>query len=114
MDSRGGADKLPKDKWFLYTYEKSLVKYGQPKLIWQVLGSTSNFSFDSNGEFVFVGGATAGGQGLLLDTKDGKSPTEKDYLELLAIMNSSPIDLFVKLHSSKFRGGYFAYGKGFG
>ncbi len=113
LGSRGGAEKLPADQWFLYTYEKSLVKYGQPKLIWQVLSSRSNFSYDKDGEFVFVGGATAGGQGLLLDDRGKKKPTHDDYLELLAILNSKPIDLFVKLHSSKFKGRYFAYGKGF-
>ncbi len=113
LSGRGGADKLPHNQWFLYTYEKSIAKYGLPKLIWQVLSSRCNFAFDENGEFAFVGGATAGGQGLILPPEGGHASSTEDYLELLAILNSTPVDLFIKLHSSKFRGGFFAYGKGF-
>jgi hypothetical protein len=98
--------KTNSSNWWLYPYPKNLTLYNKPKILSQVLSTRGNFSLDNEGKFFFLGGGTAGGNGII---EYDENPEELQYL--LGILNSSFCTNHVKRVSSGFRGGYFAFGK---
>ena len=102
-------NKLKNDEnWHQFIYRKNLEKFGQPKLITQVLASSNTFAIDSDGKYYFVGGGNAGGYGIVLKEEYGEY-----YNYVLALLNSKILEFYLKNISTPFRGGYFSYGKRF-
>ena len=91
--------------WWGYPYPKNLEKFESPKLLTQVLANEASLALDTDGQFAFVGGGTAGGYGITADEE------LLSYPALLALLNSSLLDWMLKKESSQFRGGYYSYAK---
>jgi hypothetical protein len=98
--------KTDSSNWWLYPYPKNLGLYGCPKILSQVLSQSGAFTYDSQGEFCFLGGGTAGGNAILVKEND-----ESSTLGLMAILNSPVTSFFVSHVGSAFRGGFHAFGK---
>lgn len=102
---RSNVDKV---NWWLYPYPKNLKEYQKPKLIFSVLNKRGNFTLDQFGDFYFVGGGNAGGHAIQLKNND------INMLKLfLGILNSNLTTFFISKIASKFRGGYYSFGKKF-
>ena len=99
---------LDKTKWWEYPYPKNLDSFCKPKLITQVLASKASYTADMEGQYYFVGGGNAGGYGVKL-----KPEYEKYYYYILGLLNSEPIDRYLRHISTQFRGGFYSYGKRF-
>lgn len=100
----GRAD-VDEETWWGYPYPKNLEKFGDEKLMTQVLADQSSLAIDRVGEFAFVGGGNAGGYGITVE--DGTI----QYEALLALLNSTLLEWKLKKESSQFRGGYYSYAK---
>ena len=98
--------KTTQDNWWLYPYPKNLSLFNKPKIISQVLSSRGSFVLDIEGEFHFLGGGNAGGNGIICyeDNAD-------DLKFLLGILNSSFCFSHVRRVGSSFRGGFFSFSK---
>ena len=106
LKARDGADALG-ENWHLFVYEKNLDKFEKPKLLTATLADRSKFTADSEGRFYFVGsGGGSGGYGLQL-----KDDSEEARFYLLGVLNSRPVEFYLHLISTKFRGGFFAYNR---
>jgi len=99
---------LDKNNWWEYPYPKNLEWFSKPKLITQVLASKASFTSDLDGKCYFVGGGNAGGYGIKL-----KKEYEHYYYYILGLLNSKPIDKYLKHISTNFRGGFYSYAKRF-
>jgi hypothetical protein len=93
-------------EWYRYGRSQNITKFQQPKIMVQVLAKGPSFTYDYTGEYVFVGGGTAGGYGVRLE-----GGSESEHLKALAVFNSKLTQWLVQSTSSVFRGGYYAYGK---
>lgn len=100
--------KMDHDEWYAYVYPKNLDQFERPKIMTQVLSKEPAFCFDSEGGYFFVGGGTAGGHGMTIKESCGLSP-----LYVLCLLNSRLLDAYFDKISTRFRGGYRAYTKGF-
>ncbi len=98
--------KVTEKDWWLYPYPKSLSFYGERKIISQVLSQAGKFFDDQEGVYYFLGGGTAGGNAIILNSTD-----ERLYKLVLGILNSSVTRLYVSSVGSAFRGGFYAFGK---
>ena len=98
--------KCDSTNWWLYPYPKNLSLYQSPKILCQVLSTRGNFTLDLDGKFYFVGGGTAGGYAIKVENDD---PSELKYLT--GILNSKITTYYVSKIASRFRGGFFAFGK---
>ena len=106
LKARDGADALG-ENWHLFVYEKNLDKFEKPKILTATLADRSKFTVDSEGRFYFVGsGGGSGGYGLQL-----KDDSEEARFYLLGVLNSRPVEFYLHLISTKFRGGFFAYNR---
>lgn len=92
------------DKWWEFPYEKNLVDFEQPKIITQVNANYAAFAHDSDGDYYFVGGGTAGGYGVSF--KRNETELRK---RVLGLLNSYLLDWRVKHESSEFRGEFFSF-----
>lgn len=95
-------------KWWEYPYPKNLDLFSKNKIITQVLASRASFTYDLEGKYYFVGGGNAGGYGVKL-----KLEYEHLYYYLLGCLNSSTLDRYLKMISTRFRGGFYSYAKRF-
>ena len=100
--------KMKHDGWYGYVYPKSITLFEQPKIMTPSIAAQASFTFDSKGEFYFVGsgGGGGGGYGIILDEKYGLA-----YEYVTGLLNSKVLDWFVKQISTPFRGGYYAYNR---
>ncbi len=94
------------NEWFLYTYPKNLDQFDHPKIVTGVLAKRASFTYDESGGVYFVGGGNAGGYGVSVNPDAGF-----DDLYILALLNSSLLDFYVKRISTPFRGGYYSYAR---
>ena len=96
------------ENWHQFGRLQNIEKFEQPKIITQVLASSSTFAIDLNGEYYFVGGGNAGGYGIVLNDNN-----QDMYYFVLALLNSNVLEFYLKNISTPFKGGYFSYGKRF-
>jgi type I restriction-modification system DNA methylase subunit len=94
--------------WWQFGRNQNIIEMSQPKLITQVLASKASYTADLEGQYYFVGGGNAGGYGVKL-----KPEYEKYYHYVLGLLNSTPIDRYLRHISTQFRGGFYSYGKRF-
>lgn len=90
--------------FYAYSRNQNIALMPKRKILTQVLSLHSSLTFDTNGDYCFVGGGTAGGYTIIL--KD-----EKQSLYYLGLMNSTLLEWFIHKYASPFQGGYYAYNK---
>jgi|AntAceMinimDraft_8_1070364.scaffolds.fasta_scaffold09199_2 type I restriction-modification system DNA methylase subunit/predicted type IV restriction endonuclease len=106
LDRREHGKMVGRPDWYAYSQEHNLQHFEKPKIISQVLSKRSSLALDDEGDYYFVGGSTAGAQGVILRSGLGIS---SEYV--LGLLNSRLLDYVVRQLSTRFRGGYFNYGK---
>lgn len=107
-DRLASRDKGRMDEnWYGYVYKKNHTRMDSGKLVVPSLAKGSAFSADFDGEYFFVGSGGGGGGGYGVTTTDDSVSLSC----LLSILNSKLISLFIRTHSTPFRGGYFALNK---
>lgn len=92
-----------KDKWYAFTYPKSMIDYKNPKIMTPNSAFSSSFSFDSNGDYYITAGIS-GGYGLKL-----KKDCKLNELYLLSILNSSLMTFLNKKIGKSMRGKYYSF-----
>ena len=92
--------------WWQFGRNQNISEMPEPKILTQVLARSANFTLDEAGEFAFVGGGNAGGYGVILD-----SVNHARTKLVLAELNSSVLDWYVKQISTTFRGGFFSFAR---
>nr|WP_080931882.1 N-6 DNA methylase [Methanosarcina mazei] len=92
--------KLKGKDWYNYTRNQAIEVISKQKIFTPDLVSEVSFSYDSDGDFFFTGGA-AGGYGIV--TSDDYS---KEYI--LGILNSNLVNWFLLHTSTKMQGGWFS------
>lgn len=92
-----------KDKWYAFTYPKSMIDYRNPKIMTPNSAFNSSFSFDSNGDYYITAGIS-GGYGLKL-----KKGCKLNELYLLSILNSSLMTFLNKKIGKSMRGKYYSF-----
>jgi hypothetical protein len=80
----------------------------QKKMLTPSIAKSASFTLDSKDFYYFVGsgGGGGGGYGITLKPNEGMA-----YEYVLALLNSSLLDYFLKSFSSRFSGGYYAYNR---
>jgi len=92
--------------WYRFGRSQSLVKFhDEPKLIWPVLSLEPRYSYDDSGVVI-----TGGGNGPYYTLRP-KPDSGLSIYYLLGILSHPVIEAFVRVRSSKFRGGYGSHGR---
>lgn len=92
--------------WYSAAYPRSLELYEQKKIVLQVSSTRPDLALDHQGEFTFAGGGTSGVYGLALKPK-------LDHWLMLALLNSRPLDFYLKHISTVYTGHSYSYGDQF-
>ncbi|MCM1987487.1 Eco57I restriction-modification methylase domain-containing protein [Methanococcoides seepicolus] len=100
--------KWKHEKWYAFGRSQNLNEMEKIKIITPSIAQFTSFVLDAKDYKYFVGsgGGGGGGYGLLL-----KDSTFESYHFILGILNSKLVDWYVKLVSTPFRGGYYAYNR---
>jgi len=93
--------------WYAYGRRQNLEQFDQEKIMTQVLAERSTFALDLGQNMYFVGGGNAGGYGITIKTN------ELSLKFLCALLNSILLEWVFKKGSTRFRGGFYSYGKRF-
>lgn len=95
--------------WYAYGRRQNIEMFERIKIMTQVLARKNSFTLDDNGFYYFVGGGNAGGYGIILSEKCGK--TIETYRYILGLLNSKAIEFYHKHISPIFSGGFYSYGR---
>ncbi len=110
--SKRGSASMDYESWYAYWCPREIQKFASPKILTQVLARGSKMAFDSEGKYLFAGGGNAGVYGIIL--KDNVIAEQRtDYMVMLALLNSSLLEFYLRQISSMFRGGFVSYGRRF-
>jgi len=104
---RGAWEGEP--NWHAFGRTQNLDMFEQVKIMTQVLANRNSFTLDDNGIYYFVGGGNAGGYGIVLSEKYGK--TIENYRYILGLLNSKVLEFYHKYISPIFSGGFYSYGR---
>lgn len=85
--------------WFQYGRPQNIELMHQPKILVPDIADRASFAFDEGGEFAFTSG-----YGITLRPDVTESPKY-----VLALLNSSLLDFYLKRISTTMRGGFFRY-----
>ncbi len=100
--------KMRNERWYGFVYPKSVALFGRKKILTPSIAAMASFTLDQDGSLYFVGSGGGGGGGYGIIIKEGVAIS---YEYLLGLLNSRLLDYFVKSHSSRFSGGYYAYSR---
>jgi hypothetical protein len=92
--------------WYGATYPRSIDLYEQPKLLVGVSSTCPELAFDVEGQFVFTAGGTSGVYGVALRE-------DVDPWFAVGVLNSRPLDFFLKHVSTVYSGHSYSYGDQF-
>ena len=92
-----------KSIWWSYSRPQNLQVITRAKIITPFNAFHNSFALDYNGDFIFSAGV-AGGYGVVL-----KKEKNISYEYLIGVLNSSPIEKYLKLISTALRGGFYSY-----
>jgi hypothetical protein len=110
--SKRGSASMDYESWYAYWCPREIRKFAAPKILTQVLARGSKMAVDSGGKYFFVGGGNAGVYGIIL--KDNVIADQRiDHTVILALLNSSLLEFYLRQISSVFRGGFISYGRRF-
>jgi len=93
--------------WYGATYPRSVDLYHLPKILVQVSSTSSDMALDDQGEFVFTAGGTSGVYGII------PNPRKLESWFALALLNSAPLDFYLKHVSTIYEGHAYSYGDQF-
>jgi len=85
--------------WYAYIYPKNIDIMQNPKILVPDIADRASFALDEGGEYAFTSG-----YGITLRPDVNESPKY-----VLALLNSSLLDLYLKRISTTMRGGFFRY-----
>jgi hypothetical protein len=103
-DRENGKWKCP--AWYGFSRNQNMAEMARPKLISQVLSTRGNVASDLSGEHCFLGGGTAGGNGICVSSNN-----TSELKFLLGILNSTVATYFIRQVASRFRSGFFVFAK---
>ncbi|MDR2966537.1 MAG: Eco57I restriction-modification methylase domain-containing protein [Methanobacteriaceae archaeon] len=103
LRSRENNKMNDKNKWYAFTYPRSLLEYRNKKIMTPNSAFSSSFSFDSEGKYYITVGV-AGGYAIKL-----KKDNNLNEFYLLAILNSSLMDFLNKKIGKSLRGGFYSF-----
>jgi hypothetical protein len=89
-------------KWYEMWKPRRLAWMRSSKLLTQVLAKRTSFALDEEGKLFFVGGGTAGGNGVII---------EDNTFYILGVLNSRVTTFYLKKRAIPYRGDYFSFGK---
>ena len=101
---------MENDRWYGYVYPKSVALFAKPKIMTPSIANSAAYAIDEKGDFDFVGSGGGGGGGYGIIQKSESPYSDK---ALLGVLNSLAADFFIRLTSSRFQGGYYAYSRQF-
>jgi hypothetical protein len=110
--SKRGSASMDYEAWYDYWCPREIRKFACPKILTQVLAKGSKMAFDNTGKYFFVGGGNAGVYGIILK-EHLIADQQTDYWVMLALLNSSLLEFYLRQMSSMFRGGFISYGRRF-
>jgi len=99
-------DKRDKHLWYGAARPQNMELYERPKVLVQVSSTAPDFALDADGKFVFTAGGTSGVYGVAFSE-------EIDLWLAVALLNSSPLDFFLKHVSTVYSGHAYSYGDQF-
>jgi len=96
------------EKWYAYRRRNYDLAEGNARLLVPSIGQRACFAYEPSGMIHYIGsgGGGGGGYGLTL-----KNRADISILYLLGLLNSSFLDWQVKLRTSRFGHGYYAYNR---
>ncbi|WP_410767512.1 Eco57I restriction-modification methylase domain-containing protein [Haloferax sp. DFSO60] len=89
--------------WYEMWKPRRLEWMQDKKLLTQVLAKRTSFALDYTGEYFFVGGGTAGGNGIVIDG-------DERYIQ--SLLNSKITTFYLKKRAIPYQNNYFSFGKG--
>ena len=95
-------------RWYAYGRSQNLNQMEQQKLMTPSIASSAAFTLDAQQRYYFVGSGGGGGGGYGVTLRDDALP---EYKYVLGLLNSHLLDFYLKLISTPFRGGYYAYNR---
>ncbi|WEL27343.1 Eco57I restriction-modification methylase domain-containing protein [Haloferax volcanii] len=102
LESRTGTNE-----WWAFTRPRPSTMFRPNKMIGRVMAQEPTFVADPSNEYIFVGGGTAGGYGVLMD--DSHITSSDDLLRFVALMNSKILEYYVKQTSSIFGDKHYSH-----
>lgn len=85
--------------WYAYIYPKNIDVMQNPKILVPDIADKASFALDEGGDYVFTSG-----YGITL-----RSDIKESTIYILALLNSSLLDFYLKRISTTIRGGFFRY-----
>ena len=100
--------KWKHDKWYAFGRSQNLAEMEQLKIMTPSIASSASFTLDKTDFYYFVGsgGGGGGGYGITLCPN-----VQMAYEYILGLLNSRLLDTFLKVFSTPFRGGYYAFNR---
>jgi type I restriction-modification system DNA methylase subunit len=111
LKGREGGKWKSVEQWWAFGRRQNIEKFEPDKIMLGVLRQQPSFIPDTDGEYYFVGGGTAGGYGLHLKDKYAKDEDALSYFT--AILNSRVLEFYHKHISFIFNSKYYSYGRNF-
>jgi hypothetical protein len=100
--------KWKHDRWYALGRSQNLNQMEQTKILTPSIAKSASFTLDTNEFYYFVGSGGGGGGGYGITLKK-IHPDESKYV--LGLLNSRLLDGYLKLISSRFSGGFYAYNR---
>ena len=100
--------KWKHDRWYALGRSQNLSEMERTKILTPSIAKSASFTLDFEDFYYFVGSGGGGGGGYGITLKSGY-PTGYNYI--LGLLNSTLLDFYLKLISSQFSGGYYAYNR---
>lgn len=92
-------DRMRGPTWYAYIYPKNIDVMQNPKILVPDIADRASFALDQGGDYTFTSG-----YGITLRSDVKESPKY-----ILALLNSSVLDFYLKRISTTMRGGFFRY-----
>jgi hypothetical protein len=111
LKERDGGSWRDEEEWWAFGRRQNIEKFESDKIMLGVLRQEPSFVPDTEGNYYFVGGGTAGGYGLRL--RDEYAPEASDTLYFGGLLNSRVTEFYHKHISFIFNSKFYSYGKTF-
>jgi hypothetical protein len=96
------------ERWYAFGRTQNLGEMEQKKLLTPSIAQSASYTLDGDNFYYFVGSGGGGGGGYGITFK---SDSRASYEYVLGLLNSKLLDSYLKMFSSAFRGGFYAYNR---
>jgi hypothetical protein len=100
--------KWKHENWYAFGRSQNLSEMEQTKILTPSIANRASFTFDESDFYYFVGSGGGGGGGYGITLKPTQSVS---YKYILGLLNSHLLDAYLKVYSSPFSSGYYAYNR---